>query len=164
MTLEELHGVLELASNRRLSSTYPLYELRRSPRSLLGIVAPLQRRQLMVLDAVRTLPWSPYLHYPNRRAALRGFQHAAELTWSVPAPLPSQSFLDAPLSSGSWQLYLGAAPVVPTRIPSLFTDRLPDIFSGIESNAIPVLVQAAPGNHEWRVVVQPSAVPAAIAA
>lgn len=164
MTLEELHRVLELASNRRLSSAYPLYELRRSLLSVLGIIAPLDRRQLMVLDAARSLPWSSYLHLPARRALLHGFQYAAELTWSVPAPLPSQVFLDAPLSSGGWKLYLGATAVFPTRIPSLYDDPFPDIFESIESNAIPVLVDAAPGNRDWRVVVQPSAVPAAIAA
>ena len=164
MTIEELHRVLELASNRRLSSAFPLYELRRSLLSVLGVVAPLDRRQLLVLDAARSLPWSSYLHFPDRGVALRGFQHAAELTWLVPAPLPNRAFLDAPLSSGGWQLYLGAAAVVPTRIPSLYADPFPDIFSSIESNAIPVLIHAAGGNREWRVVVQPSAVPAAIAA
>jgi hypothetical protein len=54
--------------------------------------------------------------------------------------------------------------VAPERLPNVFHGPPDETVAFVESHGIPVLIDAWHDNDEWRVVVEPSAVPGLAAA
>jgi len=91
-------------------------------------------------------------------------RRAARDTWTVPRSEDGTRLLDDFLHLGNWNLYLAAYPVAPERLPNVFHGPPDETVAFVESHGIPVLIDAWHDNDEWRVVVEPSAVPGLAAA
>ncbi len=89
---------------------------------------------------------------------------AGPSTWVVPPAVATQAMLDGPLRPGAWQVYLGAHAMGSERLPDLFRDDLPNAVAFSETHGVPVLLDAWHDNSEWRVLLEPSAVPGLVAA
>ena len=160
MTFEQLHHLVEIASDRRLSAVYPVYELRAGFLPFSRRTRSLAERQRQVLSSVRQLSWPVYIRTSERPPAwhLPGvWAHAARETWAIPREVASERLLETLLLAGGWELYLSPEPVDPTAIPDLFDASLPEAFATVEAMGIPVLVDAFHENTEWRVLLQPAA-------
>ena len=167
MTIERLHRLLETYGARRLSQLYSIYELRRALWPPFFRTVQLHKRQLEFLDAVRSLPWQAFVHTgedPAEWSSGVAWVRASHDTWVIPLELSSELLLDGVLAPGAWQLYLGANSVDPGPLPDLFRSNLDDICEFVAGHSIPVLIDAWHDNSEWRVVLEPSAVPAVAAA
>lgn len=146
---------------------YPVWELAR-PRF------PFSRRarrfpeiQTRVLDAIRALPWAPFLRtaeLPRDRGLSGSWQLTARETWLLPADENSPDLLEKLLFLGDWTLYLAVDPVSPTSLPDCFSSTPLELSAFVESHGIPVLVEAYHHNDPWRLVVEPAAVPGVVAA
>ena len=147
--------------------SYPVWELAR-PRF------PFSRRarrfpeiQTRVLDAIRALPWAPFLRMaeaPREHGLSGSWQLAARETWLLPADENSPDLLEKLLFLGDWTLYLAVDPVPPTSLPDCFWSTPLELSGFVESHGIPVLVEAYHHNNPWRLVVEPAAVPGVVAA
>jgi hypothetical protein len=159
VTFGELHHVVEAASDRRLSTRYPVYELHpgflpfsRRSRSLL-------QRQERVFAALRQLGWPVFLRVaeiPTGAEQPAGWSLVARDTWAVPREVGSAQLLDAQLRAGDWQLYLSEEAVDPSTLPHLFRDPIAEAFTVVEAVGVPALLDSANGNTEWRVLLQPA--------
>lgn len=167
MTLARIQALLEAGGARRSSIAHPIYELSRP-------FSPFGRRsrefsifQAEVLDSVRALPWPKFLAYAEdpQDWEMPGFwRPAGEATWTPPAELSSLSLLDAYLEPGGWKFYLAPSGIEPAWLPDSYRSQLDDVVRFSMSHRMPVLVDAWHDNTEWRVLVEPSAVPGASAA
>jgi len=147
--------------------SYPVWELAR-PRF------PFSRRargfpeiQTRVLDAIRALPWAPFLRMaevPREHGLSGSWQLTARETWLLPADENSPDLLEKLLFLGDWTLYLAVDPVPPTSLPDCFWSTPLELSGFVESHGIPVLVGAYRHNNPWRLVVEPAAVPGVVAA
>jgi hypothetical protein len=120
-----------------------------------------------VLDAIRALPWAPFLRtaeVPRDHGLSGAWQLAARETWLLPADENSPELLAKLLSPGDWTLYLAVDPVPPTSLPDCFGSTPLELSAFVESHGIPVLVEAYHHNNPWRLVVEPAAVPGVVAA
>jgi hypothetical protein len=166
MSLEALHRVLEASGARRLSRGLPVYGLRRTRWPPFGRAEDLHERQVAVMEAVRALPWQAFLRCsrdPGERG-LTGWPRAARDTWRVPPHETARHLLEGFLGPGSWTLYLAPYAIDPTLLPDTFRAELADVSRFVESHGIPVLLDAWQDNSEWRIVVDPAAVPELAAA
>lgn len=167
MSLAGVHRLLQGFGARRLLPGCPVYELRRPLWPPLFRTLELHKRQLEILETIRALPWKIYLHGPEDPSEweLPGpWVDAEPRTWALPPAVATQALLEGPLGCGAWQVYLGAHALAPDLLPDLFRGDLLEAVSFSESHSIPLLVDAWHDNSEWRVLLQPSAVPGLVAA
>ncbi len=163
MTLEALHRVLEDNGARRLDRGRPLWALRKALWPPFGRDEALRERQIAVLDAVRSLPWQVFLNgAPD--GAHDPWPRAARDTWLVPPREGGRGLLAGRLEEGSWKLYLAPHALDPVLLPDTFQADPEDIEEFVEGHSVPVLVDAWRDNVEWRIVVEPAAVPGLAAA
>jgi hypothetical protein len=123
--------------------------------------------QSRILGAIRTLPWSSFLRtaeVPREHGLTGSWQLAARDTWVVPVDEHSPDLLEKLLFPGEWTLYLAVDPIPPTSLPDCFRIPPHELSDFVESRGIPVLVQAFRDNNPWRLVIEPAAVPGAVAA
>ena len=85
-------------------------------------------------------------------------------TWCVPHQERSADLLAETLEPGSWTLYLAPNALDPSILPDAFDGDLGELTTFVASHSVPVLLQAYRHNEEWRIVVQPAAVPGLAAA
>lgn len=167
VTLAQLDRLLDSVGAQPLSTAYPVWELARPRLPFSKRARRFRETQIRVLDAIRTLPWSPFLRTPDnpRQHGLCGpWQLAARDTWVVPAEQVSSVLLDRFLLLGSWTLYLAVDPVSATSLPRCFESTPHELCVFVESRGVPVLVEASRDNHRWRLVIEPAAVPEVVAA
>ena len=166
MSLEALHRVLEASGARRLSRGLPVYGLRRALWPPFGRVEALRERQVAVMEAVRALPWQAFLRCARdpRTCDLSAWPRAARDTWLVPPRETARHLLEGLLEPGSWTLYLAPYAIDPTLLPDTFRAELSEVARFVEGHGIPVLLDAWHENSEWRIVVDPAAVPELVAA
>jgi hypothetical protein len=167
VTLAQLRQLLDVVGARPLSADYPVWELARPWMPLPRRARRFQEAQSRILDAIRALPWSPYLRIPEkpRRHGLGGsWQLAARETWVVPTDEYSPEILAKFLCLGDWTLYLSVDPVPATSLPHCFQSSPRELFDFVESYGVPVLVEAFHENNPWRLVIEPAAVPGVVAA
>ena len=91
-------------------------------------------------------------------------QCTARDTWCVPHQERSADLLAETLEPGSWTLYLAPNALDPSILPDAFDGDLGELTTFVASHSVPVLLQAYRHNEEWRIVVQPAAVPGLAAA
>jgi hypothetical protein len=161
MTLESLHRTLEANGARRLSSGRPIWALRKSLWPPFRRGEALHARQRAVLDAIRPLPWQMFLNGGHGDCP---WPKAARDTWLVPPNEGSRHLLAGRLDGGSWKLYLAPHALDPDLLPDTFHGDPVDIEEFVEGHCVPVLVDAWRENIEWRIVVEPAAVPGLAAA
>ncbi len=116
---------------------------------------------------MRALPWNAYLVYsenPHDWELPGTWILAARDTWTVPRHVDDGRLLDQFLHPGNWCLYLAAHALAPELLPNLFDAPAAEAVASVASHGIPVLLDAWHDNDEWRVVVEPSAVPGLAAA
>lgn len=65
---------------------------------------------------------------------------------------------------GNWSLYLAPGAVAPELLPDVFRGPPDETVAFVLRHSIPVLIESWYDNDEWRVVVEPSAVPGLAAA
>lgn len=166
MSLEALHRVLEASGARRLSRGLPVYELRKARWPLFGRAGALHERQVSVMEAVRALPWQAFLAYGEnpRDWELGAWPQAARGTWQVPPHETARHLLESFLEPGNWSLYLAPYAIDPDLLPDTFRADLGEVARFVEGHGIPVLLDAWHDNDEWRIVVDPAAVPELAAA
>jgi hypothetical protein len=160
VTFEQLHHLVRSLADRRLSATYPVYELRGGFLPFLKRSRSLGERQRRVFAAVRQLGWPVFLRIAEAPPTLElpgGWARAARDTWLVPREIESSQLLETWLDPGSWQLYLATEAVDPTALPDLFRGTFADAFAVVEGMGIPALIDAFHDNAEWRVLLQPAA-------
>lgn len=161
MTLEALHRVLEQSGARRLARGIPVFALRKAlwPPFRRGDV--LRERQVDVLDAVRSLPWPVFLHGVRASSA---WPRTARDTWRVPSQEGAAHLLEGLLEPGRWTLYLAPHALDPGLLPDAFAVDLGELTDFAASHSVPVLLAAYRENEEWRIVLEPAAVPGLAAA
>ena len=166
MSLEALHRVLEASGARRLSRGLPVYGLRKTLWPPFGRSEALHERQVVVMEAVRKLPWQAFLRYGEdpRDWDLGAWPQAARHTWVVPPHETVRHLLGGFLEPGGWTLYLAPYAVDPSLLPDTFRADLGEVARFVEGHGIPVLLDAWHDNTEWRIVVDPAAVPELAAA
>jgi hypothetical protein len=167
VTVAELAQLLAVVGAHPLSPAYPVWELARPRWPFSRRARDFEASQVRVLDAVRALPWTAFLRTPGdpRLAALRAtWQAAARETFVLPKEPGSQVLLGRVLAPGGWTLYLADDPVPPALLPDGFARPPAELAAFAAAHGVPVLVAAARTNQRWRLVVEPAAVPAAVAA
>ena len=166
MSLEALHRVLEASGARRLARGLPIYGLRRALWPPFGRGDALHERQVAVMEAVRALPWQAFLRYAEdpREWDLAAWPQAARDTWRVPPHETARHLLERFLEPGGWTLYLAPYAIDPTLLPDTFRAELSEVARFVEGHGMPVLLDAGQDNSEWRIVVDPAAVPELVAA
>ncbi len=157
MTFEQLHHLVEMVSDRRLSPVYPVYELRTGFLPFSRRTRSLAERQLQVFQALRRLDWPMFVARTAMPAVTGAWAHAVRETWAIPREVESADLLSKQLAAGRWKLYLSLEPIDRTAIPDLFEGSLAEAFATVEAVGIPVLVDAFRDNTEWRVLLQPAA-------
>ena len=166
MSLEALHRVLEASGARRLSRGLPVYGLRRALWPPFGRSEALHERQVALMEAVRALPWQAFLRCSRdpRACDLTAWPRAARDTWLVPPHETARHLLAGLLEPGSWTLYLAPYAIDSSLLPDTFRAELSEVARFVEGHGIPVLLDAWHDNSEWRIVVDPAAVPELVAA
>ena len=166
MSLEALHRVLEASGARRLSRGLPVYGLRKALWPPFGRALALHESQVAVMEAVCALPWQAFLRYAEnpRDWELGTWPQAARNTWQLPPHETARHLLEGFLEPGGWTLYLAPYAVDPGLLPDTFRADLAELASFVEGQGIPVLLDAWHDNSEWRIVVDPAAVPELVAA
>jgi hypothetical protein len=167
LTFEQLHHVVESASDRRLSRAYPIYELHSGLLPISRRSRTLAERQHRVFGALRQLGWPAYLRFsetPPKEQLPRSWGHAARETWAIPREFDTERLLRSLLTPGGWQLYLAAEPLDPAHLPDLYGRSFEDAFAKVEGQGIPAFVDAFPGNTTWRILLQPAAAAKKVAA
>jgi hypothetical protein len=161
MTFEQLHHLVEAASDQRLSPAYPIYELRAGFLPFSRRSRSLAERQQRVFGALRQLVgWPAFLHISESPLDMElpgSWGHAARDTWSVPRDVESAQLLGSLLTPGSWKLYLSPEGLDPSSLPDLFRGSLPEAYATVEGIGVPALLDAFHGNTEWRILLQPAA-------
>jgi hypothetical protein len=160
VTFEQLHHVVEAASDQRLSSAYPVYELRSGLLPFSRRSRSLAERQHRVFGALRQLGWPVCLRISEspRDAELPGkWSRAARDTWTVPREIESARLLASFLTPGGWQLYLSYEAVDPSSLPDLFRGSFAEAYAAVEGLGVPALLDAFHDNSEWRILLQPAA-------
>lgn len=161
MTLQTLHRVLEQNGARRLARGVPVFALRKALWPPFRRDDALRERQVSVLDAVRSLPWPVFLHGVP---AINAWPRTARNTWCVPNQERGTDLLAGALEPGRWTLYLAPNAIDPSILPDAFGGDLGELTNFAASHSVPVLVEAGRRNEEWRIVVEPAAVPGLAAA
>lgn len=161
MSLEGLHRVLEQCGARRVARGVPVFALRKAlwPPFRRGEV--LREHQATVLDAMRSLPWPVFLHGVRASSA---WPRTARDTWCVPSQERGADLLAETLEPGRWTLYLAPNALDPSVLPDAFEGDLGELMDFVASHSVPVLLQAYRQNEEWRIAIQPAAVPGLAAA
>ncbi len=167
MHLEGIQRLLQSLGARRPVPGLPVYELRRMLWPPILRAVELHKRQLELFDAIRTLPWKAYLHGsedPVEWELAGPWVEAGPRTWVLPPAVGTAALLEGPLGTGAWQVYLGAHALASELLPDLFRGDLADALAFSERHSVPLLVDAWHDNTEWRVLLEPSAVPGLAAA
>jgi hypothetical protein len=166
VTLAQLGQLLESVGAHPLSAAYPVWELARPRIPFSRRARRFSEAQPRVLDAIRALPWVPFLRTaeaPREHGLTGSWQLAARETWLLPADENSGELLGKLLFLGDWTLYLAVDPVPATSLPDCFRSTPFELSSFVESHGIPVLVEAFHDNNPWRLVVELAAVPGVVA-
>jgi hypothetical protein len=161
VSLEGLHRVLEQCGARRLARDVPVFALRKTLWPPFRRSDLLHERQASILDAVRSLPWSVFLHGVRASSA---WPRTARDTWCVPTQERAADLLAGVLEPGRWTLYLAPHALDPSVLPDAFGGDLGELTDFVASHSVPVLLEAYRANEEWRIVVEPAAVRGRVAA
>ena len=167
MNLGAIHHLLAQLGAQRPRAGLPVYDLSRSLWPPLGRARRLHDKQLQLLDALRSLDWSVYLRSGDSPLAWHppgAWASASRDTWLVPPEPGAADLLDGPLEYGAWQLYLGAHALDPVELPDLFRGDLAEALDALRGHSVPLLVDAWHDNSDWRVALDPAAVPGLAAA
>jgi hypothetical protein len=167
VTLAQLNQLLDSVGAHPVSTAYPVWELARPRFPFSRRARRFSEAQSRVLEAIRALPWPPFLRTaeaPRDHGLTGSWQLAARETWLLPADENTPDLLGKFLFLGDWTLYLALDPVPPMSLPDCFESAPVELSGFVETHGIPVLVGAYHDNNPWRLVVEPAAVPGAVAA
>ena len=166
MTLAQLHAVLGTVADRRVDPSRPVYRLRAGLLPFSRRTRSLPQRRERALSALREVGWPVFATTPvdPRERPLHGtFVQPAAQTWLVP-PEPATRALLGHWLAGAYRLYLAQEPVDSHALPDLFRGRISDALAYLEGHGIAALLEAVQSRGEWRILVQPGAVPVLAAA
>jgi hypothetical protein len=163
MTLEHLHAVLRAVADPRPAGSAVLYELRPGWFFLSARTRSLRSRQARALTALRGIDWPVFgtgaVPDPQSAGLSGTWVRAAAETWLIPAEPASEALLTRWLSAGGYRLYLAREPVDPRVLPDLFRAPPADALQAATGNGIAAQLDSLPGDREWRILVQPAALP-----
>jgi hypothetical protein len=167
VTVAELAQLLRTVGAQPLSPVHPVWELARPRWPFSRRARDFEASQGRVLDAVRALPWTAFLRTASdpRLGMPRGsWTPAGRETWVLPGEPSTHALLARVLAPGAWTLYLATGPLPAAALPDAFASAPADLAAFAAGHGLPVLVAAFRGNEPWRLVVEPAAVPSAVAA
>ncbi len=162
MTIDEINQLLLSWRIPSYSARYRIFQLKRKWWPLVGGIRVLRARQIAVLKAIRSLPWKVYLvnnDNPSDWEMDGPWIEATENTWVIPKKQSSDILLCGYLSPGCWGVYLSLEPYPSDILPSIFDAPVNEISSFLQSNSIPVMLEANHENAEWRIALEPAVVP-----
>ena len=157
-----MRAILEAEGAKAIGADHVIYELGAddvAARQLGGC-------QTRVLNAIRRLPGTVFLHYDEnpQEWELGEWSSPAPNVWELPVDFGSGALLEDFLEAGNWRLYVGRE--------SLPADAPTDVVKGdvagltelLVSCGIAVLVDAWHDNTEWRIVITATPDPEVVAA